>query len=457
MNNASRPDDNLDELLAGRVLGDLTSDEERVLRTRGGHTDLVSAEQLERVAAAIHLALVGPQHSAFPKSLYDKILKNAATQISANADRVKPVISEPKLAIRDYSLTRREIITWKNKRSIKMNSQSACRIFAIAIVLATAARSAQCQETKQETKQETNQETEQEMSDDRLLPNLPLPTLGGKQFWTDHRWCNGWRLQHNVVSDTWRVLDARNTRLAWGGRQACQKEFEARCIAENAPTAAHIVVLVHGLMRTSSSTNGLADAIKRETKMEPAAFGYASTRDSIADHAAALRDWSENLPGNPQLSFVGHSLGNIVVRHAIGDWQRQDTNGVLKRLDRVVMLGPPNNGSSLATKLSRLGLFDILVGKSGSELGPKWDKLQTQLSIPPCPFAIIAGDLSDSSLRNPLMVREGDLVVTVEETILPGAETLSVPVLHSFLPTDSRAIEPTIRFLNHQPLVLPNR
>jgi Putative serine esterase (DUF676) len=326
-------------------------------------------------------------------------------------------------------------------------------VLALVFVCQLSLKPAFCQNVDKEVVEE---ETVEEMDDNRLLPNLPLPTLGGKQFWTDHRWYHGWRLQHNVMTDHWRLLDPKNTRRAWGGRQACQKELDAIALADNTPNATHVVVLIHGLMRTNSSMSALAESVQRETKMEPATFGYASTRASIADHAAAFRDWVENLPGNPKLSFVGHSLGNIVVRHAIGDWLMEDPQGILIHLDRVVMLGPPNNGSSLATKLSRMGLFEILTGKSGIELGPQWEKIQRRLAVPEVPFAIIAGDLSDSSLRNPLMDREGDLVVTLEETSLPGAETLTVPVLHSFLPNDARAMEPTIRFLNHGTLATPN-
>jgi triacylglycerol esterase/lipase EstA (alpha/beta hydrolase family) len=291
----------------------------------------------------------------------------------------------------------------------------------------------------------------EEMDENLQLPNVPTTTLGGKQFWTDHRWCHGWRLQHNVVTDHWRVIDASSTRRAWGGRLACQKVLDEHC-GSQAKTAEHVVVLVHGLLRTTGSMNKLAAAIRRSTPLEPIAFGYASTRAPIAQHAAALNEWLVNLPGNPRISIVGHSLGNIVVRHAIGDWQARDPRGVQGRLDRIVMLGPPNNGSSLATQLSQLGLFEIIAGKSGMELGPHWERVQSRLAVPPCEFAIISGDMSKSSLRNPLTPAKSDLVVTLDETYLPGAKMIAVPVLHSLLPTDAQVIELSLKFLQHESL-----
>ena len=53
--------------------------------------------------------------------------------------------------------------------------------------------------------------SEDDMKDDAKQWNLPLPTMGGKQFWTDHRWWNGWRIQHNSTLDHWRLLDPNQT------------------------------------------------------------------------------------------------------------------------------------------------------------------------------------------------------------------------------------------------------
>ncbi len=294
--------------------------------------------------------------------------------------------------------------------------------------------------------QQSNLE-EEDMDEDRLMPNVPLPTMGGMQLWTDHRWYFGWRLQHNIVTDHWRVISPKGVRTAWGGQRAClaKWQWEVQNHPQHDPKT--IVVLVHGLMRTAGSMDELEEAVTNELKLTVASFSYASTRNSIENHAAAFREWTENLPGNPKLLIVGHSLGNIVVRHAIGDWQESDPQKVLSRMSGMVMLGPPNNGSGLAKQLSRLGLFEIVTGRSGMELGPEWQKVQGRLAIPSFPCHIIAGDLTDSNLRNPLIDEEGDLVVTLEETQLSDIPFTSVPVLHSFLPTDERSVELTTKLL----------
>ena len=161
---------------------------------------------------------------------------------------------------------------------------------------------------------------------------------------------------------------------------------------------------------------------------------YASSRDSISQHAAALCEVVAGLPTDVRLDFVGHSMGNIVVRHALGAWQQAGASGILNRFEHVVMLGPPNQGASIARQLARTGVFGWVAGEGALELGKNWKELEMKLATPPCPFGIIAGRLSDTSLSNPLVDAAGDFVVSVEETKLDGAaDFLEVPVLHTFL------------------------
>lgn len=227
------------------------------------------------------------------------------------------------------------------------------------------------------------------------------------------------------------------------------------------PAPTEVVLLLHGLMRSASSMSAIekelaridVDAARNQPtakKRTPIAFTYASTRDPISTHSSALRELVENLPGQPTISMVGHSMGNIVFRHAIGEWQRSgDPKFVLPRMNRAVMLGPPNQGSAFAAKLSRLGIFETITGNSGMQLGPSWDKVRDRLGTPPCPFAIVAGDISSSPIQNPLLTGPSDGVVTIQEASLEGmTEIASVPVIHSLLMSDSSVVRATVSFLS---------
>ena len=102
------------------------------------------------------------------------------------------------------------------------------------------------------------------MKESTKLWNLPLPTLGGKQFWTDYRWWHGWRVQYNGTFDHWRLLDPNSVRTAWGGRQAMLDEWNKVAASNQAMTSpTEVVLLLHGLMRSSSSMNPIAAELSR--------------------------------------------------------------------------------------------------------------------------------------------------------------------------------------------------
>jgi len=295
-----------------------------------------------------------------------------------------------------------------------------------------------------------------EASDQVSHFNLPLPTLGGKQFWTDQRWHRGYRLQHNSTLKHYRILDARNIRLAWGAKEAMIAQFETIVANEPFPDPhPHFIVLLHGLGRSADSMDPLASYLEKqattapERKLLPFNISYASTRDSIQHHSQALCDLIEHLPPNAKISFVAHSLGNIVIRHAIGRWQRNgDPQKVLPRLQRFVMLGPPNQGSKLAERLSRLKLFEVVTGAAGQQLGKAWDDLQSELATPPLPFLIVVGTREDKAIQNPLLNEANDGIVTKSEALLAGATAVEeYPQLHTFLMNDPAIMKSTWNFL----------
>ena len=280
------------------------------------------------------------------------------------------------------------------------------------------------------------------------LPNLRLPTIGGKQFWTDHRWQNGWRIQQNAMTGHWRLLDPGNVRFAWGTRAACEAELAARQPAAVQDQVEH-VVLVHGLFRSAGSMQQLGEFLEEDRTRRVVFFEYASTRGSIGENAAALRDLVEGLPLDVPLSFVGHSMGNIVIRHAIGDWEAASDERELSRMQAIVMLGPPNQGAAIARQLAKVEAYGWIAGQGGLELGPQWDALEPKLAVPRCPVGIIAGRLPNG-FANPLVGEAGDFVVSVDETRLPGGAVLEVNQLHSLLMDDATVQQAVKGFLDRQ-------
>ena len=275
-----------------------------------------------------------------------------------------------------------------------------------------------------------------------------VPRLAGFQAWTDFGWRHGWRIQKNMLKGSWRVVNERRQGRLSGSRAECWRQFR-----ERSPDAElrckNLTIVIHGLGRASRSMLGMANSIaKSDQQTTVVTFQYASTRSRIAEHACALRQFVRHLPRDVPLRFVGHSLGNIVVRHALADWRRLGQQSEIRRVEKIVMLGPPNHGSRLAHQLAGRSLFRLVTGPSGLELGREWKEIEPRLELPACPFGIVAGRVSGNVVPNPFLKSENDFIVAVEETRLPGAaDFLVIPALHAFIMDHPEARQAVDNFL----------
>ena len=147
------------------------------------------------------------------------------------------------------------------------------------------------------------------------------------------------------------------------------------------------------------------------------------------------------------MSFVTHSMGGLVVRELLSrenPWQGS------AELGRLVMLGPPNRGSAVAEALEDVPIYRLLTGEAGRDLTPRQLR---DLPDPPCPFAIIAGGTGTRRGLNPGLPGDNDGLVLVENTRLDSPHTfLRIPVWHTLLMQDPRAMDATLRFLRTAPL-----
>lgn len=202
-----------------------------------------------------------------------------------------------------------------------------------------------------------------------------------------------------------------------------------------------LVVLLHGLARTSASMRHMSAALE-EAGFQTWSCTYPSRRSSIADAAReVVNRLRAEAAGRPLLA-VTHSMGGILVRHMHHpelDWRR------------IVMLAPPNQGSQLAALLKESALFRWFYGPAGSELASA-----TAWPEPPAPFLVIAGTRA-RAIINPTswtMARmfepsePHDGTVRVAETKLHGmAGFETVDATHTSIMNDREAQAIALRFL----------
>ena len=295
-----------------------------------------------------------------------------------------------------------------------------------------------------------------------------LPTLGGKQFWTDVLCFHDWRIQHNSWYGHYRLLDGDNFCQASGTYEQCTAVLDRIKVRQKLPPMhGKAVILLHGLCRTRSSMTSLADYLKEQGGYTVFNLSYASTQTEIAEQAKALKQVLDHLDGIDEVNFVAHSLGNIVIRHYLGDnisplpytgegqgvrgvatGKGPAASGVDPRIKRIVMLAPPNHQPQMAVQVGDMRLFKMATGEAGQQLGRDWAKLEPRLAAPACEFGILAGGKGNDWGYSPLLPGDNDGTVTVAGTRLKGAADFRlVHVGHTFIMEDEAVMKYTLRFL----------
>ncbi len=275
------------------------------------------------------------------------------------------------------------------------------------------------------------------------MNNPRMPTLGGRLFWGDVHFRRGYRIQQNVFTGHFRLLDPRDHRCASGTLAECRAALD-QIIRENqlTPETGHVVICLHGIGRSSKSMHPVIQSLAAEP-VTAVPFDYPGNRSSLAECAEFLLQVVNSLSEAEQISFVVHSMGGLVVRRYLMD--HSDS-----RHSRMIMLGTPNLGADLAAMLKNFLVFKALYGPAGQELAAGADSVATSLPIPSFPFGVIAGGRGDERGFNPLLNGDDDGTVTVACTRLPGAaDFLRVNRLHSLLMTDPQVHAAIRCFLKH--------
>ena len=251
-------------------------------------------------------------------------------------------------------------------------------------------------------------------------PNIPGPTMGGKQVWSDVHAVGQWRIQRNLLTDHYRLLDEDNWRRAWGTYEECLAKLrQAQKDKGIGFKSEQLVILVHGLGRSAGMFADMQAALEA-AGYQCFAINYPSTRQSVKAHADDMARLIENLEGITEVSFVTHSMGSLVVREFLG---RPAARNMAIKFNRLVMIAPPNQGSAIARGFKNVALYEWLITETGQDLTPKNAR---DLPIPELEFGVIAGGRGNEIGYNPVLEGDDDGVVTVEETKLRGMKDFIV-------------------------------
>lgn len=270
-----------------------------------------------------------------------------------------------------------------------------------------------------------------------------MQTMGGRLFWGDVYFYHEWKIQQNVFTGHYRLLNGKDVRKASGTYGECiDALLEIRKEQKLKPMTGKAVILVHGIIRSSRSFDKMRKRLVREG-YQVFGFNYPSTRVPITDASRYLERVLLSLEGIEEIDFVVHSMGGLVVRCYLKNCEKPDP-----RINRMVMLGVPNQGAGIADKVKSWPVYKLLYGPAGQQLVTDSEGLIPQLPVPEFEFGIVAGARGTEKGFNPLIPGDDDGTVELEHTKLPGAaDFMKVSALHSFLMGHPVVIDATIRFL----------
>jgi len=189
------------------------------------------------------------------------------------------------------------------------------------------------------------------------------------------------------------------------------------------------VVLLHGIGLRSWTMAPLAARLR--------AAGYRTVNVTYPSRTLPFAELAgEYLPARlreagvdraPRLHFVTHSMGGIVLRLHLAAAHPPN-------LGRVVMLGPPNQGSAAADRVARQPLLARFLGPNLTQLGVADDALVRRLGPADFEVGIIAGRARLNPLFAADLPGDNDGAVLVAATRLAGMrDFLILPYSHTVM------------------------
>jgi pimeloyl-ACP methyl ester carboxylesterase len=237
------------------------------------------------------------------------------------------------------------------------------------------------------------------------------------------------------------------------GKMACALLLSAGLIAScaSAPRTQVVsvaestdcVVLLHGLNRSWRMMRPLAEALQ-EAGFTTANVDYPSQAgpiEEIAPLAVGTGLTACRALGARRIHFVTHSIGGILLRY-------ENERAPISDLGRVVMLGPPNQGSEVIDITKDWPGVAAFGGAAGLQLGTDETSIPSQLGPVDFELGVIAGTGTINFWMSAMLPDEDDGKVTVAATQVDGMnDFLVVTNSHHYITRSDIVFRNTASFL----------
>lgn len=203
------------------------------------------------------------------------------------------------------------------------------------------------------------------------------------------------------------------------------------------------VVLLHGLNRSWRAMTPMARALGR-AGFTTANVDYPSQAGPIEEIAPMAVDTGLaecRAAGASRIHFVTHSIGGILLRY-------RHEREPIKELGRVVMLGPPNQGSEIVDVIQDWPGMAAIGGAAGMQLGTDEQSVPSRLGPVDFELGVIAGTGTINLLASAMLPDPDDGKVSVVATRVEGMDDfLVVRNSHRYITRADVVLRNTVAFL----------
>ncbi|MDH3577566.1 MAG: alpha/beta fold hydrolase [Gammaproteobacteria bacterium] len=203
------------------------------------------------------------------------------------------------------------------------------------------------------------------------------------------------------------------------------------------------VVLLHGLNRSWRAMRPMANALQDAgfTTVNVDYPSQAGPVEEIAPLAVGTGLTQCRAAGAERIHFVTHSMGGILLRY-------ENERAPIPDLGRVVMLGPPNQGSELVDVTQDWPGFARISGAAGMQMGTDKNSIPSNLGPVDFELGVVAGTGTINLLASAMLPNPDDGKVSLAATRVDGMDDfLVVRNSHRYIMRSNVVLRNTESFL----------
>lgn len=261
-------------------------------------------------------------------------------------------------------------------------------------------------------------------------------TLGGKQFWEDLFFYQGWRIQRNIFTRKCRLLDAWDIRRDSGTLLHCQNSFIHYIeVYQLLKPKQKSVVMLHSLGWSKDCFNRMAERFTAND-YTVIAINYPSFFRDFNATIYQLEFLLKNLKDVQEVNFVACGIGGLLARKILSksaNWRKKI------KLGRVVTINTPNRGWTGGERLAQNNLISRICPNL------KIYESDTMEELPDFPHNLEVGILTtwnpvSKALISILPRRWRQFFITAQDSHINGAKEITAVKSYHYNPCTTKNV-----------------